>query len=111
MINDSDFARVSTETLETLNRRLDVVAEAHDVEILYQGGVLVLEIEEPVVSKIVISPNSSARQIWISAQSKSLKLDWSADRRMFIFSATGESLDNLVARLIGEELGVDSIAL
>jgi iron donor protein CyaY len=108
---DIDFDRTSEGTLERLNRALDVVAEEHEVEVLYQSGVLTLEVEEPIESKIVISPNSSAGQIWISAQSTSFKLDWSSDQNAFVFRATGEALDVLVGRLIAEELGVDPITL
>ena len=111
MINDIEFARATETALESLNRALDVVADEHDVEILYQSGVLTLEIEEPIVSKIVISPNSPARQVWISAQLTSFKLDWSPDRNAFTLAATGEPLDTLIGRLVGEELGVDPIAL
>jgi CyaY protein len=53
----------------------------------------------------VISPNSPVRQIWISAQSRSFKLDWSGTE--FVLGATGESLRILIARLVGEQLGVD----
>ncbi len=111
MIDPTVFAKASTGTLEALNRGLDVLAEEHDVEILYQEGVLTLEVEEPVFSKIVISPNSSAGQIWISAQSTSFKLDWSPDQAAFVFPDTGESLNVLIGRLIGEELGVGAIPL
>ena len=110
-MNEIDFARVSEETLSRLNRALDTVAEDHEVEILYQSGVLTLEFEEPAPSKIVISPNSPVRQIWISAQATSFKLDWNEERQAFVFGATGETLNSLVARLIGEELGVGSITL
>jgi iron donor protein CyaY len=109
VITDIEFARASENALETLNRTLDVVAEEHEVEILYQGGVLTLEIEEPVLSKIVISPNSSAGQVWISAQLTSFKLDWSAEGKAFVLAATGEALDVLIGRLVGEELGVGPI--
>ena len=111
MIPDAEFGRRSVDALETLNRRLDVVAEAYDVEILYQGGVLTLEIEEPAPSKVVISPNSSARQIWISAQSTSFKLDWMAERDVFALARTGEALPDLVGRLVGEELGVGPVTI
>ena len=111
MISDIEFNRASNTALESLNRALDIVAEEHEVEILYQAGVLTLEIEEPVVSKIVISPNSSARQVWISAQSTSFKLDWSSGENAFVLSVTGESLDILIGRLVGEELGVSPIVL
>ncbi len=111
MINDDDFGRLSSASLEALNRGLDRVAEEHEVEILYQSGVLTLEIEEPVISKIVISPNSPARQVWISAQSTSFKLDWSAAKQEFVLPSTGETLNQLVGRLAGEELGVEPFAL
>jgi iron donor protein CyaY len=111
VISETDFARESTDILETLNRRLDVVAEEHEVEILYQGGVLTLEVEEPITSKIVITPNSSAGQIWISAQSTSFKLDWKSDQKAFVLSKTGETLPVLVGRLVGEDLGVSPIPL
>ncbi len=90
---------------------MDSIADEHDVEILYQSGVLSLEIEEPALSKIIVSPNSSALQIWISAQSTSFKLDWSPADAAFIFPATGETLDTLIGRLVGEELGVGPIRL
>ncbi len=111
MITDTDFTKASDTVLEALNRAMDVVAENHEVEILYQSGVLAVEIEEPISSKIIISPNSAARQIWISAQLTSFKLDWSSDQETFVFPSTGESLGVLVGRLIGEELGVGPIEL
>ena len=111
MISDDEFGRLSAASLEALNRGLDRVADEHEVEILYQSGVLTLEIEEPTISKILISPNSPARQIWISAQSTSFKLDWSAGKQAFVLPSTGETLNQLVGRLAGEELGVDAFRL
>ena len=111
MITDAEFAHSSEAALDALNRSMDTIADDHDVEILFQSGVLSLEIEEPSVSKIIVSPNSSARQIWISAQSTSFKLDWSPDEATFIFPATGEPLNVLIGRLVGEELGVGPIHL
>ena len=110
-MNEIDFARSSEEILNKLNRALDTVADDHDVEILYQNGVLTLEFEEPTPAKIIISPNSPVRQIWISAQSTSFKLDWNEGLRAFVFDTTGESLKTLVARLIGEELGIAPVSL
>ena len=111
VITETEFSRVSDAVLDALNHAMDTVADSHDVDILFQSGVLSLEIEEPVLSKIIISPNSSARQIWISAQLTSFKLDWSPDEEAFVLSETGEHLDVLVGRLVGEELGVGPIPL
>ena len=109
MFTETAFQKAAESALESLNRRMDSLIDEHDVEVLYQSGVLSIEIEEPVVSKIIISPNAPVRQVWISAQLTSFKLDWSDEQGAFRFGATSESLDVLVGRLVGEELGVGPI--
>jgi iron-sulfur cluster assembly protein CyaY len=106
-----EFSRLSEGTLEALNRALDAVADTHEVEVLYQGGVLTLEVESPAPSKIVISPASAVSQIWISAQSTSFKLDWDPERGAFVLGETAEDLASLVGRLVGEDLGVGPLRL
>ena len=107
-LSETEFRTQSDTALNRLNRNLGTVAEEYDAEVMYQNGVLTVETEEPHPGKIVVSPNAPVRQIWISALSRSFKLDWSGDA--FIFT-TGESLDVLLGRLIGEQLGVGPIAL
>src|SRR5438552_5198413 len=94
---------------DKLNRSLGVVAEAYDVEILFQNNVLSIEVEDPNPGKIVISPQAPTRQVWISAQATSFKLDWSGSA--FVLPSTGETLNQLVGRLVGEQLGVAPIPL
>src|SRR5262245_57474860 len=103
-LSETDFRKQSDAALTRLNRNLGTVAEEHDVEVLFQNGVLTIEVEEPNPGKIVISPNAPVRQIWISAQSRSFKLDWSGSE--FQLAATGESLDALVDRLVNQQLGL-----
>jgi CyaY protein len=110
-MDQEEFSRKSEAALGALNRRLDRLADEHDVEILWQGGVLTLEIEEPAPSKIVVSPNAPVAQIWISAQATSFKLGWDAGRNAFVLARTGEDLDGLLGRLIGEDLGVGPIEI
>jgi iron donor protein CyaY len=108
-LSESEFRSRSDEAFDKLNRALGVVAEQHDVEILFQNNVLSIEIEDPSPGKIVISPQAPTRQIWISAQSTSFKLDWSGSN--FVFPATSETLNQLIGRLVGEQLGIGSIQL
>ena len=108
-LSESEFRSRCDEAFDKLNRALGVVAEQHDVEILFQNNVLSIEIEDPSPGKIVISPQAPTRQIWISAQSTSFKLDWSGSN--FVFPATSETLNQLVGRLVGEQLGIGSIQL
>src|SRR6476646_5844005 len=108
-LSESEFRSRCDEAFEKLNRALGIVAEQYDAEILFQNNVLSIEIEDPTPDKIVISPQAPTRQIWISAQSTSFKLDWNGSA--FVFAATGESLNQLIGRLTGEQLGVDPIDL
>ena|SRR5215813_13872092 len=108
-LTEAEFRSHCDAAFDALNRGLSAVAEQYDVEILFQNNVLSIEVEEPNPGKIVISPQAPTRQIWISAQSTSFKLDWSGSA--FIFPATGETLNQLVGRLVGEQLGVEAIAL
>jgi CyaY protein len=108
-ISESEFRKHSDFALDRLNRALDVVAENYGAEVMFQNGVLTIEVDEPSPGKIVISPNAPVRQIWISALSKSFKLDWTGSQ--FALPATGEPLHTLVGRLAGEQLGVPSISL
>ena len=108
-LSESEFRSRCDDAFEKLNRALGIVAEEYDAEILYQNNVLSVEIEEPNPGKIVISPQAPTRQVWISAQSTSFKLDWNGSA--FVFPATGETLNQLIGRLVGEQLGVDPIPL
>jgi CyaY protein len=108
-LTEAEFRSHCDAALEKLNRSLDVLAEKYDAEVVFQNGVLTIEIEEPNPGKIVISPQTPARQIWISAQSTSFKLDWSGTA--FVFPSSGESLNQLVGRLAGGQLGVGNIEI
>src|SRR5215831_15352461 len=98
-LSESEFRSRCDDAFDKLNRALGAVAEQHDVEILFQNNVLSIEIEDLSLGKIVISFQASTRQIWISAQSISFKLDWSGSN--FVFLVTSETLNQLVGRLVG----------
>src|SRR2546427_4512858 len=108
-LTEAEFRTYGGAALARLNRALDIVAERYDAEILFQNGVLSIAVEEPNPGKIVISPQTPGRQIWISAQSTSFKLDWSG--ASFVLPSTGETLNQLLGRLLGAQLGVPPIAL
>jgi iron donor protein CyaY len=108
-LNETEFRTQCDAALNTINRSLDPVVDEHDIEVMLQNGVLTIEIEEPNPGKIVISPQAPTRQIWISAQSTSFKLDWSG--AAFVLPSTGETLNKLVGRLVGEHLGEGPIEL
>ncbi len=56
-------------------------------------------------AKFVVSPNGPVRQIWVSAHSKSFKLDWDERKQAFVLPQTNETLDELIGSAIGQHLG------
>ena len=109
-MDDQDFRRLSDESLEGLKRSLYEAEGEADFEVEDNAGALHISFEEPA-GKFIISPNAPVRQIWISALSTSFKLDWSADKRDFVLTKTGEGIKKLVNRLINEHLGEQAITL
>jgi iron donor protein CyaY len=110
MLDELTFRRHADLALESLKKSLIAAEEDGDFEAEEQNGVLNIVFDEPP-AKFVITPNTPVRQIWISALSTSFKLDWSEDAVDFILPKDGTTLKPLVARLINEHLGVDSIVL
>jgi CyaY protein len=86
-----------------LFRKLSAATEQYEFEPDFNSGALSIEFEEPK-AKFVVSPNAPVRQIWVSAHSKSFKLDWDPARGAFVLPATGETLDQMIAGAIGKHL-------
>jgi CyaY protein len=110
-MDEQDFRRLADAAIEGLKRSLyEAEGELIPFEAEDNAGALHISFEEPP-GKFVISPNSPARQIWISALSTSFKLDWSDKKKDFVLTKTGESIKKLVNRLINEQLGEQAITL
>jgi CyaY protein len=103
MVDELEFRRAAEKALEELKKHLITREEEPDsgFEVEEQNGALNVVFEEPP-SKFVITPNTPVRQIWISALSTSFKLDWDEQAHAFVLSRTGEELEPLVDRLVGE---------
>lgn len=110
LIDESTFRREADLALASLKQSLIVAEEAGGFEAEEQNGVLNILFEDRP-GKFVLTPNTPIRQIWISAQSTSFKLDWSATSNAFLLPKTGEDLKSLVERLLREHLEDPSISL
>ena len=105
MLDEQTFHRAADDALEAARRALLPAADEHGFEVDYNAGVLSVEFEEPARAKFVISPNAPVRQIWVSALSKSFKLEWSEAGRAFVLAESGETLVQLLGRVVGQALG------
>lgn len=109
-MDDQEFRRLCDNAIEDLKRSLFEAEGEADFEVEDSAGALHINFDDPP-GKFVVSPNSPARQVWISALSTSFKLDWSAAKKDFILPKTGESLKKLINRLMNEQFGEQAVTL
>jgi iron donor protein CyaY len=105
VMDEKEFQKRCDAALESLRRRLAEVGDVHGFEVEGGSGKLEVLFEEPEETKFVISPNAPVRQIWISALSTSFKLAWSDSAGAFVLEKTGETLMQLMGRILTEQLG------
>ena len=103
MLSEQEFSVRSDEALAGARQPVLPLADEAGFEVERQNGGLDLVFEEPRESKFVVSPNAPVRQIWVSAMSRSFKLAWDDERK--VFALNGESLADLLRRLATEFLG------
>lgn len=110
MIDEATFRRETDRALHNLKQALIAAEEAGGFEAEENNGVLNILFEDQP-GKFVLTPQTPVRQLWISAQSTSFKLDWSAEQAAFVLARTGEQLKTLVERLLREFLQDPTIRL
>ena len=110
MIDEAGFRKESDRALESLKQAMIRAEEAGGFEVEEKNGVLNVLFDDSD-DRFVFSPNTPVRQIWISAQSTSFKLEWNETNSAFILPRTGEDLRGLTQRLLQEQLDDPSISL
>jgi iron donor protein CyaY len=103
-MDEQEFKRRADEALDLLYRKLSSAADEFEFEADFNAGALAVEFEDPP-GKFVVSPNAPVRQIWVSAHSRSFKLDWDEGRGEFVYPENGQTLTELMAGHIGTQLG------
>ena len=106
IMDDQQFKTRVEESLQGLYRRLNAASDAADFEADFNSGALAIEFEDPP-GKFVISPNAPVHQIWVSAHSKSYKLDWDDAAQDFVLPGTRQTLTELIQDAITKQLGAE----
>src|ERR1700712_1090983 len=103
-MDEQEFRTQSEASLQDLYNRLSRASDQYGFEPDFNAGALAIEFEEPK-AKFVVSPNAPVRQIWVSAHSRSFKLDWNGPRHAFVLPDSQESLEELIASAISKQTG------
>jgi iron donor protein CyaY len=104
-MDEKEFQKRCDAAFEALLRRLQEAGDAHGFEVEGGSGKLEVLFEDNDETRFVISPNTPVRQIWISALTTSFKLSWSDAVGTFVLEKTGETLMQLMGRILTEQLG------
>ena len=104
-MDEREFQKQSDAALEDLRQRLLNLSDHHVFEVEGGSGKLEIEFEDEDETRFVISPNAPVRQIWISALATSFKLGWSDTARAFVLDKTGETLSQVMSRILSEKTG------
>ena len=103
-MDEQEFKTRADAALESLYNKLSAASDRYDFEPDFNSGALAIEFEQPK-AKFVVSPNTPVRQIWVSAHSKSFKLNWDASRQVFAMPDSRQTLNELIASAIQQHLG------
>jgi iron donor protein CyaY len=104
-MDEKEFQKRCDAAFEALRRRLQEAGDVHGFEVEGGSGKLEVMFDDPEETRFVISPNTPVRQIWISALTTSFKLSWSDAAGTFVLEKTGETLMQLMGRILTEQLG------
>ena len=110
-INEAEFKEKSEQAILEIERAFGELAEQREIDVEVEGGVLTVTFEEDEPAKFILSPNSSVRQMWLSARMSSFKFDWSEASGAFLLSGSDESLKQVIIRLTREQLGDDAVEM
>jgi CyaY protein len=105
MMDEKEFQKRCDAAFDALRRRLQEVGDEHGFEVEGGSGKLEIQFEDAGETRFVISPQTPVRQIWISALTTSFKLAWSDAAGTFVLEKTGETLMQLMGRILTEQLG------
>ncbi|HXN18596.1 MAG TPA: iron donor protein CyaY [Candidatus Binatus sp.] len=105
MMDEQEFQKRCDAAFEGLRKRLLELGDEHEFEVEGGSGKLEIEFEDQDETRFVISPNAPVRQIWISALTTSFKLGWSDTAQSFVLEKTGETLRQVMSRILSEKTG------
>ena len=110
-ISEPEFQHHAEQAIAELERACGELAEERDIDVQVEGGVLSITFEEGEPGRFIVSPNSSVRQVWVSARISSFKFDWVSEAGEFSLAGTGETLKQVMTRLTQEQVGDTDLAL
>lgn len=104
-MDETTFTRLVDKTLAAIEQTVE--DSSADIEYDTVGGILTLECANG--SQVIINRNSPLRQIWVAARSGGFHLDWQAEPGRWVCRLNGETLPQMLQRVLREQAGVELV--
>lgn len=91
--------------LDELQQQVEDILEVVDFDVDMDNANGVLTIEFANGSQIILSRQSALRQLWVAARSGGYHLDYNIELSNWLVANNGESVNELLQRLIKEQVG------
>ena len=103
MMDEQEYKKHADQAMQDVSTQLSHAAETDPYEVDFNNGNVVIEFTDPP-AKFVVSQQTATRQIWVSALSKSFKLDYDPELTTFVIKDTGQTLLSLLRQAIAKQL-------
>ena len=104
-LSEHEFRARFDSSLAALRKRLLELSDQLGFEVEGESDRLDILFDDEDETRFVLSPNTPVRQIWISALTTSFKLAWSESAGAFVLEKTGETLPQVMSRILTQQLG------
>jgi CyaY protein len=100
---DLPFRERAEAVLARLERAIDDLSDAFDIDSLRAGNVITLTFESG--RRIVVNTQEANEEIWVAARSGGFHYRWDPTTSQWQDTRGGEELRVALGRLLGEEIG------
>lgn len=102
-MSDAQFLRVAQTTLDALERALEALVEANEIDLDLDRQANILTLEWADGAQIVIHSHARAQEIWVAARSGGFHCQWREGR--WVDGRTQQELDALLSGLLSVHSG------
>jgi CyaY protein len=95
-VTEAEFLGIYKQTLISIEETVEAAINEHDAELDYESGNDMLTLSFRDGSVAIISRQSAISQLWLAARSGGFHYDWDAGRLLWICTATGQSLPDML---------------
>lgn len=106
-MTEAEFLKVYKQTLVQIEETVEAAINEQDVDIDYESANDMLTLSFNNTSVAIISRQSAISQLWLAARSGGFHFDFSGQKKLWICTANGQSLQEMLSTVCKEQGSVN----